>query len=107
MTVRDVMAVFDRRILRSRIVKDLADFGTATGVEGAFHMQPRVIELPHGGVVGVALSFDTRASNEISQLQLNDPFTIQGHGTYRFLRELVPGGDESGLTIIELGENLP
>ena len=98
------MAWADRRIFRSRVVEALATFGDTQEIRGAFHLQPREVSLPGGNVMHVGISFDCKYVPEIGELQLNDPFTVEGYGTYRFLRELLPGGDESGLTIIELGE---
>ena len=42
----------------------------------------------------------------IADLAENQEVTVVGVGTFRFLCELLPGGDESGLTIIELGSRL-
>lgn len=100
------MAWADRRIFRSRIVEALATFGDTEDIRGAFHQQPREIEMPGGALMHVGLSFDCRYVPEIANLAINDPVTVEGYGTFRFLRELLPGGDESGLTIIELGEQL-
>lgn len=100
------MAWADRRIFRSRIVEAFATFGDTQDVRGAFFSQPREVTLPGGNVMGIGLSFECRYVPEIADLAINDPFTVDGYGTYRFLRELLPGGDESGLTIIELGEVL-
>lgn len=100
------MAWADRRIFRSRVVEALATFGDTQDVRGAFFQQPREITLPGGAVMAVGLSFECRYVPEIGELQNGDPFAVEGYGTYRFLRELLPGGDESGLTIIELGEVL-
>lgn len=106
MTVRDRMAWADRRIFKSRIVEALATFGDTQDVRGAFFDQPREVVVAVGNLQSVGISFECRYVPEIGELQLNDPFTVEGYGTFRFLRELLPGGDESGLTIIELGEVL-
>lgn len=106
MTVRDNMAWADRRIFRSRVVEALATFGDTEGIRGAFFQQPREVNMPGGSVMSIGLSFECRHVPEIANLVINDPFTVDGYGTFRFLRELIPGGDESGLTVIELGETL-
>lgn len=106
MGVRDFMAAVDRRIFASPIVEALASFGETTGIAGAFHRKPREISLPGGDIQAITLSFDCHYVDELAQLEHGDDFTIEGEGTFRFLREVIPGGDESGLTIIELGEKL-
>lgn len=106
MTVRDRMAWADRRIFRSRVVEALATFGDTQDIRGAFFQQPREVNLPGGTIMSIGLSFECRYVPEIANLEVGDPVTIDGYGSYRFLRELIPGGDESGLTVVELGENL-
>lgn len=106
MTVRDFMARIDRRIFKSKIVEALASFGSTEDIRGAFFQQYREINLPGGSVSGVGISFECQYVPAIAALAVGDPFTVEGYGTYRFLRELIPGGDESGLTVIELGEEL-
>lgn len=56
--------------------------------------------------MGVGVSFECQYDDDIAQLQLGDAIVIEDYGSFRFLRELQPGGDESGHTIIELGETL-
>lgn len=106
MTVRDFMARIDRRIFKSQIVRALANFGSTHDIQGAFFQQPREINMPGGAIMGIGISFECQWVEAIEQLALNDAFEVEGYGTYRFLRELIPGGDESGLTVIELGETL-
>lgn len=106
MGVRDLMARVDRRIFNSQVVRATSTFGDTSGVEGAFFKEPREIELPGGSVMRVGLSFDCQYVPEIADLAINDDFTVDGEGTFRFLRELLPGGNESGMTTIELGEKL-
>lgn len=106
MTVSDRMAWADRRIFRSRVVEALATFGDTQDVRGAFFQQPREVNMPGGSVMSIGLSFECRYVPEIANLAIGDPVTVEGYGTFRFLRELIPGGDESGLTVIELGETL-
>lgn len=103
MTVRDFMSRVDRRIFRSKIVRALASFGDTQDVAGAFFKQPREIELAGGALQSVAISFECHYVDELADLAEGDPFTVDGV-TYRYIREVLPGGDESGLTIIELGE---
>lgn len=104
--VKDLMAKVDRRIFRSKIVSAIADFGVVDDVEGAFFDQPREVNLPIGGVMSLALSFECQYREEFAALEQGMLVTIDGV-RYRFLRELLPGGgDESGLTVIELGEVL-
>lgn len=99
------MSGVDARIFSSPIVKAIASFGT-NEVPGAFFQQPREIELPGGAVMGLALSFECRYIPAIGDLRVHDEISIDDYGTFRFLRELIPGGDESGLTILELGQIL-
>jgi hypothetical protein len=106
MTVRDVMAMFDRRIFGSRIVKAVALIDGSIEVQGAFFHQPREIQMPGGAVQTVGISFECQYVDAIGTLDLNELVSIDNYGSFRFLRELLPGGDESGLTIIELGEAL-
>lgn len=105
-TVRDFMQKIDARIFKSPIVEALASFGSTENLAGAFHAEPREIVLPGGDVMFVGISFECQYIDEIGELIENADFTVEGYGTYRFLRELQPGGDESGLTTIELGEKL-
>ena len=81
-------------------------------IRGVFNRAYREIELPNGNVAGLDLSFDCQYVAAIGELSVNDEIEIfaenelgarRSLGRYRFLRELIPGGDESGLTIIELG----
>lgn len=58
-----------------------------------------------GEVMGVGISFECHYTPAIASLMTGDAFTVDGEA-FRFLRELLPGGDESGLTIIELGTKL-
>jgi hypothetical protein len=101
--VRDRMRRVDARIYRCPIVRAVATFGTSE-IPGAFFDKPREVPMPGGAVMGVGVSFECQYDDDIAQLANGDPFTVEDYGTFRFLRELQPGGDESGKTIIELGE---
>lgn len=101
--VRDLMTRVDARIHRSRIVRAVATFGTSD-LQGAFFLEPREISMPGGNIQGVGISFECTYDDDIASLVEGDPITIDDYGTFRFLREVQPGGDESGHTIIELGE---
>lgn len=103
MTVRDFMARVDARIFKSRITRAILTFGT-NEIEGTFFQQPREVHLPGGEIMGVGLSFECHYVAWIALLQEQDQVSVDDYGTFRFLRELIPGGDESGLTVIELGE---
>lgn len=107
MTVRDFMARVDRRIFRSPIVRATATFGDTQGVAGAFFKEPRSIELGGGPIQTLAISFHCQYVPELADLTEGDAFTVDGEGTFSFVRELLPGGDESGLTVIELAERAP
>lgn len=81
-------------------------------IRGVFQRTYREVEFPNGAVAGLELSFDCQYTDVIGELSENDEIEIFGEnvqgtrrslGRYRFLRELIPGGDESGLTILELG----
>lgn len=101
--VRDLMRRVDARIHRSKIVRAVATFGTSD-LEGAFFDKPREVAMPGGAIMGIGISFECTYDDDIATLALNDTIQIDDYGTFRFLRELQPGGDESGKTIIELGE---
>jgi len=103
MTVRDFMASVDARIFKSKVVQDVLLIGS-TRIEGAFFEQPRELSLPGADIQAVQLSFECRYESKIGNLENGDIVTIEGHGRYRFKREVLPGGDESGITVIELGE---
>lgn len=105
MSVKDVMAVVDARILNSPIVKDKLLIGSTEFI-GAFTRDPILVDLPGGGVEGVETSFACRANALFNQLEPGTPVQIEGHGYFRLLREILPGGDESGLTVLELGDML-
>lgn len=106
MTVADFMKRVDTRIFKSKIVNATASFGGLVGVPGAFFMEPRVVELPGGAIMSIGVCFECQYLCEIGTLAEHDSFEVDGYGCFRFLRELQPGGDESGLTIIELGEQV-
>lgn len=101
--VRDLMRDVDARIYASPIVHAVLAFGTSE-IPGAFFDKPRQVALPGGDVMSVGISFECQYTNEIGDLQAQDHVSVDDYGTYRFLRELLPGGDESGKTIIELGQ---
>lgn len=103
--VRDRMRRIDARIYRSWIVKAVATIGTAE-ISGAFFSKAREITMPGGNVMGIGISFECQYDAAIGQLELNELISIDDYGSFRFLRELIPGGDESGKTVIELGESL-
>lgn len=103
--VRDLMRRVDARIHRSKIVRAVAYFGTSA-IPGIFFDKPREVPMPGGAVMGIGISFECTYDDDIATLAQNDHITVDDYGTYRFLRELQPGGDESGKTIIELGEVL-
>jgi hypothetical protein len=96
------MKSWDARIFKQPIVRAEGSFGTHI-VEGAFFAEPREVEVTGGAVMGVAISFECQYDARLAELAEGDDFTVDSYGTFRFLRELLPGGDESGLTIIELG----
>lgn len=99
------MRRIDRRVFSSRINKAVASFGSTENIAGTFFSQPREVLTVGGSFADVSLSFDCQYVPEIATLETGDDFVIEDIGTFRFLREVLPGGDESGLTIIELGEN--
>jgi hypothetical protein len=105
-SVRDFMAAVDARILKSPVVRDIMRIGSYE-VPGVFFAEPREIPLAGGSVMGVEYSFDCRWEKKISNLSEQDLVTIVGFGRLRFLREVVPGGDSSGMTTIELGAIAP
>ncbi len=105
MSARDLMATIDARIFGSRIAGDQLEFGTNV-LRGKFIRQPREVEMPGGGLRVVQLTFECRYDSDIASLAIGDEVTVQGWGNFRFLGELIPGGDESGFTVIELGTQL-
>ena len=105
MTARDLMRRVDARIFNSRIIKDVLIIGS-TRISGAFTRAARELVMPGGAVEGVAISFDCQYPSIVGQLEEGAIVTIEGHGRFRFLRELPPGGDHSGLVVLDLGEML-
>jgi hypothetical protein len=103
--VRDLMRRVDARIYHSRVVRAVARFGTSE-ITGAYFQKPREVILPGGGVQTVGLSFECQHVPAIADLIEGDEISIDDYGTFRFLHELLPGGDESGRTIMVLGEQL-
>lgn len=95
----------DARIFKSPIVRAMLTFGDIQ-IAGAFFLDPREVVLPGGNVMGVATSFECQYTDDIATLSEGDELAVDDYGNFRFLRELQPGGDESGKTIIELGEIL-
>lgn len=96
------MAGWDRRIYKSPIVRAMASFGSHE-IAGAFFAEPRELNLPSGAVQAVGLTFECHYEPAIAELTEGDMIDVDDYGPFRFLREVLPGGDESGLTIIELG----
>jgi hypothetical protein len=103
MSVKDLMRRTDARIYRSRIVRAVGNFGVVDGVEGAFFEKPREVDLPGGGVMSIGISFECQYREEFAGLAAEQLVEIDER-RFRFLRELLPGGDESGKTVIELGQ---
>lgn len=102
MSAADLMKRMDARIFRSRAGGDVAVIN-GKKINGAFFGKPRELFRANGEMLALALSFDCHYVPTIGELAPNDVIEIKGYGNYRFLREFVPGGDESGKTIIELG----
>lgn len=71
-------------------------------VKGVFHKGYREIQTRDGIVVGLDLSFDCQYQSFMNNLTTASTLTVEGD-TYRFLRQIPEGGDESGLVILELG----
>lgn len=103
--VRDFMRRIDARIYQSRIVKAIALIGTEP-LAGAYFSEAREIEMPDGSLRGVQQSFECQYVPIIATLVRGDIIAIDDYGEFRFLREMQPGGDESGKTVIELGVQL-
>ena len=103
--VRDFMRAVDARIYSSPIVRAVMSFGTSE-LQGCYFSKPREIVLPGGAVQHVGMSFECQYDDDIATLANGDPVAVDDYGTFRFLHELQPGGDESGKTIILLGEQL-
>ncbi len=103
--VRDLMARVDARIYRSRIVRAVMTVGTHQ-IVGAFFSKPREVALAGGSVQSVGISFECQWDPVLATLQEQDPVSIDDYGTFRYLYPLQPGGDESGHTIIVLGEQV-
>lgn len=102
--VRDFMRGIDARLYASPVVHAVASFGTTSQLQGAFFNKPREVSLPNGGVMGLGISFECQYVEEIASLTEGDPISVDDYGSFRFLRELQPGGDESGKTVLLLGE---
>lgn len=103
MTVKSFMDPVDRRILGSRVVRDVLVVGTEN-IQGAFWSTAREIGFSEGAVETVALSFDCRHSALLDDLEEGDTVEVVDRGTYRFIRQTPEGGDESGLVTLVLGE---
>lgn len=101
--VRDLMRRMDQRIYSSRIVHAVLRFGTSE-LQGAFFAKPREVFIAGVGMQGVGISFECQYDDDIASLSVLDEVSIDDYGTFLFRRELQPGGDESGKTIIELAE---
>lgn len=70
---------------------------------GAFFSKPRELEVNGQSIISAAISFDTQYDDDVAQLEINDPIEIVGEGMFRFMRELQPGGDDTGNTTLILG----
>lgn len=99
MGIADLMKRVDARIDNSRI-GDVLILGPIR-ISGHFFDTPR--EGLSGEVQATALSFDCQFQPAIGRLGAGAQVEIEGHGKYRFLNELVPGGDDSGMTTLVLG----
>ncbi len=95
------ISAWDRRIFAMPIVRELATFGSHR-VHGAFTAALREISLPGGALQAAGISFECPYAPEIGELSPGDEIAIASYGVLRFVREVVPGGDESGLTVLEL-----
>jgi hypothetical protein len=101
MSSADLAKWLDGRVFGSRI-GDAMLIGS-TRIEGAFFDVPRDLELPNGSIRALALSFDCHYDASIGRLSAGDLVQIEGRGRYRFMSEVIPGGDHSGKTTVELG----
>lgn len=99
---RDVFARMDARIDNSRIGYMLL-LGGSTRIPGHFFREPRLVESRAGNAQGVDLSFDCQYVAAIGALSSGDAVEIEDVGRFRFLNEVDPGGDDSGMTTIVLG----
>lgn len=103
------MPVIDALIFGA--IGETAIFG-GNEAAGIFSNKYREIEYPNGTIVGLDISFDCQWQAFMGSLAEGDAVTITYPGTdrasesYRFLRRLPATGDESGLTIMELGSVL-
>lgn len=82
------------------LIGDVMSIGTSD-VTGKFFRRYREVALPNGQIAGLDLSFDCNVSDEVLALVEDDEVEIDGT-TYRFCRHVPPGGDESGLVVLEL-----
>lgn len=74
-------------------------------IVGAFNKGHREIEMRDGSIAALDISFDCQIADWIAALGEGDPVTVEGT-SYRFVRRIPDGGDETGLVIIELGSVL-
>lgn len=102
MDFRELSKRASARIYGSRL-GNTARWGT-TEKRGAFFSKPRELEVNGQAILSAGLSFDMTYDDDVAQLDPDDLITIDGEGTFRFLRELQPGGDDSGNTTLVLGK---
>jgi len=82
---------------------------SGTEVLGKFFNRYRELDYSNGTTVGLSISFDCQWQDFMADLEEGDTITIKYRGTdkadesYRFLRRIPPGGDESGKVTLELG----
>lgn len=89
-------------------IGEVGVFGEHEAV-GVFSNKYREIEYSNGTIVGLDISFDCQWQSWMADLTEGDAVTIQYPGSdkasesYRFIRRVPVKGDESGLTVMELG----
>lgn len=86
----------------TRAAQAFALFGENITIQGSYYAHPRDVKLPSGRIERIARSFECRHVQQLGELDAGEPIEVQGFGLFSFVRELVPGGDEAGRTVIEL-----
>jgi hypothetical protein len=95
----------EMRDIRREIFEDIGEVMVigSSQIPGKFFRRSRELEFDDGSVATLALSFDCQHTPILEKLEEGVTVQIKGHGYFRFLRSLPPGGDESGLVHVELG----
>jgi GrpB-like predicted nucleotidyltransferase (UPF0157 family) len=104
-SLADMMKTVDAKIYAA--IGELAHIGS-TNVPGIFSKKYLEVQLENGTVAGLAISFSCQYDDVVAALTAGTNIDVLNQdgvvmGTYKFIRHVPPGGEESGRVHLELG----